>query len=688
MKVNTFLVALALPCNAETLRPLIVTGDKLNSEPTEQSGLYTLLDEDSIAALPTASRTYQDFFASIVGGYSGNPTAGPFSLRGLNQDNVFGYVGTGSNSLIAVLGDGAPLSSATLRYLPPLSWDLQRVEVLRGPQSLSHGPNSLGGALLLNTAAPSFSLEGRAFTDISEDATYHSGITQNLVILPEELALKLTYQHQESDGQATNTFLNDNEYGATQRDRFQARLLWHPAKNPDHQFDLSLIHDRASGSPFATVSEAPGRDLFARETALNTPSSYPVERNAATFNATFTLPSDLQLKSTTSAQRFDLEQSFDLDATPFLAWFVDGATDETRFTEDLTLAKREGDFQWLLGSYYESSQYEVGFSGRGIAPFPSGSPFSNQAEETAEILALYGRLDWEFVKNFHLNGGLRLNHEDRDLQNSAKFGPFPQVSSSGNNAETNLLPQLGLAWQPQEDRVLGIQVARGYRGGGVSYAPTLGITQGYEPEYAWDAEIYARASPIQDVNISGSIFYSWMEDQQVPVQVPGGFPGVDTLITNAASSRRYGAEFEATWQALETLNFRSTLAYIQTEFTELTFNGTDRSGQAFPNAPEWIASLGADYHHPSGFFGSALFSWADSTYSFVNSPEVTALESRRLLSARVGYTWENANLYVFGSNLLDDQYALLRADQSASGLPVSGKVGAPRIFGVGCEFRW
>jgi len=688
MKLSIFLVTLVPPCHADTLHPLIVTGDKLHPEATDQTGLYTLLDEASLATLPTTARTYQDLFGSIAGGYSGNPTAGPFSLRGLNQDNVFGYVGTSSNSLIAVLEDGAPLSAATLRYLPPLLWDLQQVEVLRGPQSLSHGPNSLGGALLLDTADPSFSLKGKGFAEISEDSTYQGGIAQDLVILPEELALRLTCQHQESDGQATNTFLNDDEYGATQRDRFQARLLWHPGKNPDHQLDLSLVHDRASGSPFATVTEAPGRDLFARETSLNTPSSYPVERSAATLNAIFALPGDLQLKSTTSAQRFDLEQSFDLDATPFLNWFVNGFTDETRFTEDLTLAKREGDFQWLLGSYYEHSRYGAGFSGRGIAPFPSSSRFTNKAEEMVEILALYGRLDWEFVQDFHLTGGLRFNREDREVDTTAKFGPFPQVSSSGDTTETNLLPQLGLAWRPQEDRVLGIQVARGYRGGGVGYAPTLGITQAYDPEYAWDAEIYARATPIQDVKISAAIFYSWMEDQQVPVQVPGGFPGVDTLITNAASSRRYGAEFEAAWQALETLTFRSSLAYIQTEFSDLTLNGTDRSGQAFPNAPGWIASLGADYHHPSGFFGSALFSWADSAYSFVNSPQVTALESRSLLSARVGYTWENASLYVFGSNLLDDDYALLRADQSASGLPVSGKVGAPRMFGVGCEVHW
>lgn len=688
MKLIFIFCAFALICRADTLPELLVTGDKLTLGASRQSGLYTVIDSESLASLPVSAGTYQDLFAAIAGGYAGNPTAGSFSLRGLNQDNVFGYVGTSSNSLIAVLEDGAPLSSATLRYLPPLLWDLQQVEVLRGPQSLSHGPNSLGGALLLQTTRPSFSRAGKAYGEFSENSTYQAGIAEDLILLPDELALRLSYQHQESDGQATNIFLDDDEYGATQRDRFQARVLWHPGKNPDNQFDLSLVHDRASGSPFATVSEGPGRDLFDRKTVLNTPSSYPVERSAATLNATFALPSDLELKSTTSIQRFDLEQSFDLDGTPLLSWFVNGFTDETRFTEDLTLAKRDGDFQWLLGSYYEHSEYGVGFSGRGIAPFPGGSLFANQAEETAEILALYGRLDWEFVKDFHLTGGLRINHEDRQVDTRAEVGPFPQVISSGDMVETNLLPQLGMAWRPEEDRVLGIQLARGYRGGGVSYAPTLGISETYESEYAWEAELYTHQSLTRELQISSSVFHSWMEDQQVPVQVPGGFSGIDTLITNAASSSRYGAELEAAWQAYETLFFHSSLSYIQTEFSSLNLNGINRAGQAFPNAPEWIASLGADYQHSSGFFGSALFSWADRTYSFANSPQVTALESRSLLSARLGYAWDNAKIYVFGSNLFNDEYALLRADNSASGLSVSGKVGPPRILGVGCHFQW
>ena len=130
------------------------------------------------------------------------------------------------------------------------------------------------------------------------------------------------------------------------------------------------------------------------------------------------------------------------------------------------------------------------------------------------------------------------------------------------------------------------------------------------------------------------------------------------------------------------------LAWVETEFDSLTLNGVDRSGQAFPNAPEWIASIGLDYRHATGWFGSTIFSYADSTYSEVSSPQVTALESRQLLSARIGYAWDHVSVYAFGSNLLDDEYALVRFDNSSIGLSVTGKAAAPRVLGIGAEFKW
>lgn len=674
----------------QTLAPLILTGDKLATQADQVSGSVTVLGPEQFAALPPSAGTYQDLFALCAGAYAGNPGVGIFSLRGLNQDNVFGYLGTGSNALITVMHDGAPLSPATLRYLPPLMWDINGAEVLRGPQSLSYGPNSMGGALLLHNRPPGFDSHGAALTEATEYGGLRAGLAQDFTLLPEELALRVTYLHQQSDGQETNTHYQDDQFGATRRDDLEARLRWHPAKNQDATFDLALVQDRSRGNPFAMVVQKPGGSLFDRETAVNTGSSYPADRQAATLNATVALPQDLELKSTTSLQRFDVNSAYDLDldASTLRNWFALGFRNETHLSEDLVLAKREGRRQWLIGAYAEHSEYEFGASGVGFFPVPIGSSFDNQAAETVDIAALYSRGDWEFVDHFHLTGGLRLNHEERQFNYASVFGLRKPTPSSSQTKSTELLPQLGLSWQPERDRTVGIQVARGYRGGGTSYAPSLGRTQDYDPEYSWEAELFTRLAATETLQVNAALFRAWIDDQQVPVNESGGFDRIDTLIYNAASASRQGVELETRWQAAEGLAITGTLAWVQTEFDQLTLNGVDRSGQAFSNAPEWIASLGIDYHHATGWFGSTLFSYADSTYSEVGSPAKTPLESRRLLSARIGYAWQHLSLYAFGSNLLDDNYALFRSDNTGIRLPVTGKAAPPRLLGIGMTLHW
>ncbi len=676
---------------AEELPPLVIAGEKPRGEAENLPGHSSSIDARALAAVPSAAATYQDLFATVAGGYAGNPTAGAFNVRGINQDSLFYAIGTGANPLISVLEDGAPLSSNTLRYLPPTRWDLESAELLRGPQFLAPGPNALGGALLLHTKSATFSNHGNALLEAAEKNTFRSGVSQDFLLLPDELALRFSAYHGESDGETTNLYNGDKSFGAMTRDRYQARLLWYPAKNRDARFDLSLVHDQSDGTPYGSAREIKGLGLFDRKTDVNLKPSYPAERSAAALNATFALPNDLELKSTTTFQLLNVDSTQDIDSRSDYDWYALGAIDELRFTQDLTLADREGAFQWLIGGYLEASEYDLHYVGSGFSTTPAGAPFESLGQEDAHLLALYGRGDWEWVQHFHLTGGLRLQREQRDLQTAATMGTAREIRSATGRSGTELLPQLGVAWSPQKDQTVGLQLSRGVHSGGVSYAPTLGSTQPYDPEHAWELELYNRARPLDSLALSAALFHSWFQDQQINYnpEDPKAIPTIDSYIANAASSRRFGGELEARWQLLDTLTFTSTLAWIHTEFCELSIDGIDHAGQSFPNAPEWLGSLTAAYHHPSGLFSSVLMSWADATYSDVASPDVTHIESRQLLSARIGYEWHNANVYLFGSNLLNDEYAISRFDNSRLLNPaVSGQVGPSRAFGIGCEFKW
>ena len=104
LRISALLALISVTAQgAGILAPLVVTGDKLASQALPAPGSVIVLGSEQLAALPPGSGTYQDLLALTAGAYAGNPGVGVFSLRGLNQDNVFGYLGTGSNALINVV---------------------------------------------------------------------------------------------------------------------------------------------------------------------------------------------------------------------------------------------------------------------------------------------------------------------------------------------------------------------------------------------------------------------------------------------------------------------------------------------------------------------------------------------------------------------------------------------------------
>lgn len=680
------LLSLVFADEPNTLEPLMVTADStlLSAGTAAQRWATTELGE--LPASPANS--YLDLLGTAAGAYAGNPSIGTFSLRGLNQDTLFLSQGIASNPLITVLEDGAPLSVRTLRYLPPLRWELAGAELRRGPQLLQAGPAALGGTLELHGTAPGFTRDGRCLMEIAGHGGYRGGLAQEFILRPDEWVMRFSAYHQESAGEVTNLVDGNDEFAATRRDRYQARIVWLPARSRDAQLDLSLVHDIFHGNPFGTARAVSGYDLFDRKTALNTDPSFSARRDAAILNARLELPRELEFKSTTALQRLAVDQYLDFDQDAVLAWVADGDIDERRVTQDFSLGRAEGSLAWVLGGYGEVSSYDMHYTGVGIAPVPSGSPFDSLGTEDVRVLAFYGRGDWEFADRFHLRGGLRFQHEKRELLAVTTLGPQPESRSATTRDGSALLPQIGLEWRPQDTSSVNLQLSRGYRGGGVSYAPSFASTQPYDPESSWDLELNSQTRCLDSLTLSAALFYSWMEDQQVTLNSPGGLSGIDTYVTNAGRSRRYGGELKARWQPGPPLALSASLGWVRSEFDELTLDGVDRSGQAFPNAPEWTASLGADYRHESGVFSSLRFVWADRTYTDPASPRVTALECRRLLSAQLGYKWDHARVYLFGSNLLDDDYAVARFDNSATGQPLSGQIGPSRCLGIGCEFEW
>jgi len=209
----------------------------------------------------------------------------------------------------------------------------------------------------------------------------------------------------------------------------------------------------------------------------------------------------------------------------------------------------------------------------------------------------------------------------------------------------------------------------------------------YGAERGWETNLYAE-NESDSLRLAGRLFYAKLDGQQVSSVAPGGIPILDQFISNAGRSTRAGAEIDLRWKGPGSLSVGLSGGWLHTRFDELVIDGVDRSGQKFPSAPEFGAAIQLAWSPPVGWFCESALTWSDTSYSQANSPQATALEKRLLLSARTGYRWQHAELYVFGTNLLNEDFALVRQDYTGIGRGTDGRPNMPRLIGVGLSVDW
>ncbi|MFT5905574.1 MAG: iron complex outermembrane receptor protein [Cryomorphaceae bacterium] len=665
----------------EDLDTSTVYADKLHKTWLDTEGSSADYSGDFLRQLNIRS---EHDFISLVGGYLGNPTAGQFSIRGLNNDNILGYFGTRSNAVITSLVNGVPVSNATSRYLPQQTWGLGAVNVLFGGQSNTYGPNALGGVILYQSAAPVFDDSGSLYAEYGRFNTFRSGIEQNIKI-NNQTVFKFSYQRIASDGSVENTTLNSREWAKIDRHIFGAQGLW-VSEEKKTELHATLKYDQSNSNPFGAVREFGGYSENDRKIDADTSTAYPADHWLGTLKLSHVTPHDLLFTNQFGVSTLNVESLIDLDGTALLPWFTTNDIDEYHLSNDFNIKGSTSRHIWSAGYYFQRSNYKIGFNGSGLVG--TGIPFSSRAEEKVNIHALYAKDDYAINSNWHVVSGLRINYEDRELSSSAVTAISPTTNSRDKTSYTDLLPSLALVWKPEEDTTVGLKASRNYRGGGVSYAPTLGLTQTYSPEYSNDLELYYKAEPSDTLQLSSSIFYSRLDDMQVPVSVMGGIPDIDVLIQNSGKGRKFGAEAQALWEPVDNIIVDFSVNYTDTEFTDISINGLSLSGQEFPNAPRFTGRLSMGYFPESGFYGSTQFSFASSSYTQVTSDDATALSQRFNLNAKLGYKWHDCDVYVFADNLLGKDYPLGKVDASGLGAGVFTKMNEPRTYGLGLAFYW
>ena len=600
-----------------------------------------------------------------------------FQLRGVGE--LEQYQGA-PNPSVGFLIDDIDFSGVGM---PATSFDVQQVEVLRGPQGTRYGANALAGIINVRTRDARPVRELHAELTAGEDGMRAAGIVAGgaLGAGRQQGAWRIAVQQAEGDGFRRNRYLGRDDTNGRDELTVRGKLAFDAAA--DWHVDLTLLHADLDN----------GFDAFALDNSFDTLSDRPGRDAQRSSGTALRIVGDLDrttLRSTSAYAESDIVYSFDGDWGNDADWGEYAPYDyfsryqraRSTLSQDLRLVSestaREEGFGWLVGLYAlrleEQNLQRDEFAGELLRPLLA-------TDYDAVNLAAYGEAEWWLGGSRVLSTGLRVETRSADYEDSDGAAFSPRDTMAGGHL--SLTGDLGArsGWY--------LTASRGYKAGGFNiglFVPEE--RREFEPEYLWNLEAgLHRASDDGRFSADVSVFHMWRESQQVATsfQLDPGDPLSYVFYTdNAARGRNAGLEATLAWRPIDSLTLGSTLGLLHTEYVGYRYGNRDLDGREQAHAPGWQYSLSAEWTALRGWMARADLYGSDAFYFDASHDQRS--DPYTLLNLKAGYSGDRWSAYLWGRNVFDERYAVrgfyfgLEPPDFANKLYV--QLGDPRQFGV------
>lgn len=587
-----------------------------------------------------------------------------FQIRGIGERSQYAGEGPPSFAVGFVVDDIELSGLGTTAML----FDMDQVEIFKGPQSTVFGPDAMAGLISLRSAEPGAQLAPQLQASFGGDGLYELGAAVNLPLTPRWRA-RLSYGGQRADGFRDNVYLGTDDSNGRREQTLRAKVQYEGAG--EGQATMTLFRSLAdngydvwspdNNTDFTTYSDNPGRDE-----QTTTGGSLRLRRP---LNTTW------QLLSITSASVTDVEYSYDSDwgndtfwaGAPFdfdpdvEGWrydFFDRIlrqrttwTQEARLLADhLPGAGGDG----VIGFYAKRLREEDEATGYLFG----GDAADLQSDFDIDNLAVYGQWQRSVPGDVQLLLNLRTDRHSTQYQGLSNDG-IDQVQFSTDGWLTG--GRLALSRAVGRGRAF-VALSRGYRPGGINQHPRLTArNRPYRAESVWNAETGLRAVGERG-RASVTLFYARRQDQHVELssQQDTGDPNSFVYFaTNAGSGWNRGAEFEAAYRVSTGLNLHGTVGLLSTQTDAYSFETAQ--GQRLTlgdreaaHAPTYTLRAVADYQHASGAL--AQLTWSATDGFFYSDSHDFEAAAHQQLHGTIGYRAAGWSVKLWGRNLLDERY--------------------------------
>ncbi|WP_193174061.1 TonB-dependent receptor domain-containing protein [Nisaea nitritireducens] len=672
--------------NSIAIKPIVVTGNKIERSLRDTPTSVGIVTSEQIQDLAITD-TFDSFntMANVrrVNTDGGNDA---FQIRGLNADGISEI--SNPATLVSLIIDGATQNSEGLRRGGRSTWDLEQIEVLRGPQSGLYGRAALAGAVVLKSKDPTYDHESAAQFNFGTPNATGGSVMVSAPIVEDQVAIRLSGDVQKEDKDITIVDPLNEPFGEDEYYNLRAKALVEPSAIPDLRalFTMNHAHDQTAT---ALVSE-PFSDRVFEGSGLAS-EGRDIDVNNYIADLSYFLTDTLTVRSISAFIDTDLN-IFSAPGSPI--FLRDDLRDGQDLTQDFGLEINDEDGSGLsgvIGAFYGNFVQETDTDiqidlGAYIGSGPTGvfSPFqSGSSRSETESMALYSDLKYNIYGPISVLGGLRYQH-DRVRNQSDVYSALSGTTAYDINATFDVwLPKIGLSYEINNENTVSAVASRGYRQGFTESIVGTDLQNDVDPENAWTYELsYRYDSTPNRLSVGANVFYNDYTDQQIVVVNPNFAPLTNTF--NVGDSYSYGAEIEGRYDHGNGLTLFGSLGLLKTEINDLqgdvcASSGGNCEGNEFPEAPNVTAAFGGVYRHQQGYFVTADMNYTGSYFSNgdINNTDGREIDGRFLANASIGYEIDNFRAQLFVRNLLDEDYIT-----SISSSGTSASIGDGRTVGA------
>ena len=620
-----------------------------------------------------------------------------FSIRGLGVNSSIPSI----DPAVGVFVDGVYLGFNGGVVLD--MFDLDSVEVLRGPQGLLFGRNTTGGALLVNTGNPTEEFEAKARVAVEDSLSSDRGGSNYYVqgtvsgpLIQDKLHGKVGVYYNNDEGYFKNLFDGSN-HGGAETTILRGALEWFASDN------ITML---LKGERLDTESDGPSgqnRGIFDRDSfdfSINEPGSGKFESTFITHRTDIEVPfGDGVITNIFGYRDFSQVTTADIDSTPLTLFHSDANTFQEQFSNELRYAGSFEKFDLTTGVYYFESELaydEVRF-------LPSVSPsldFYGGGKQDHTVFGIFGQADFKLTDKLTGIIGVRYSNEEKDAAVTyirprlpcfvsegtcpttgvnlalASVGAIESNGFNDNESWSNITPRFGFQYVVNDGLQFYGNYTKGVRSGGYNFRITdanifenlfpAGASRAFDDEKVHSVEIGAKwQSDDGRMQVNTAAFMTEISDMQREVNLPDPSGGVLQNIVNTANAEIKGLEVEGRFAVTDNLLLTGNLGLIDAEYTGILF---DISGDgvvsdadlalAIPRVPDMTYGVGLIHDANLGSMGSVV-----STLNFQHKDEQAYTDNNfgwinPVDSLNFNVSWntpvEGISVSLYGNNMLDE----------------------------------